>query len=313
MLDRDPLSSCILRSRLQSELVCNAVGRGAWALDLPSRPNLVLHHVIEGACVLRAGRETLQLYQGDVALVRPNIAHRLDQGDASVRPTQLERWIATSEIENGERSLGRGRVTTRALCGVFKFEHDELAPLLQALPPLIHAGARTIEARPSFADVLARLRGELGESRLGAELATRRWLELVLIELVRVLAERDPSKLAALGNTSDSIVARAVAELRNDLRREWDVDSLARAVGVSRATLARRFIEATGAPPMAYRATLRVEQARRLLHDTELTNQQIASAVGFATVQAFQRAFRRHTGNTPAAVRLRATPPRVER
>ncbi|WP_437544184.1 hypothetical protein WME97_35115 [Sorangium sp. So ce367] len=30
-------------------------------------------------------------------------------------------------------------------------------------------------------------------------------------------------------------------------------------MGVSRATLARRFLEATGAPPMAYRATLRTE------------------------------------------------------
>jgi transcriptional regulator GlxA family with amidase domain len=138
---------------------------------------------------------------------------------------------------------------------------------------------------------------------LGAALARRRWLELALVELVRLLGEREPAKLAALGATADPVVARAIAELTHDPTGASDVDSLARSVGVSRATLARRFLEATGVPPMAYRARLRTEHARRLLRETTLSNQEIARAVGFATVQAFQRAFRRETGATPSAVR----------
>jgi AraC-like DNA-binding protein len=299
----DPLSDLLSRAKLSSELVCRTAGQGAWALDVPARPILVLHHVTEGSCVLRAGRETVSLYQGDVALVRPNVGHRIDHGDEKAKPVLLERWLEVSRQEDGERVLGRGAITTRALCGVYRFEHDALATLLQALPTVIHAGARAVEARPSFADVLARLRSEVREMRLGAALACRRWLELVLVELVRLLADRNPAKLVALGATQDAVVARAIAELVQDPAREWDVETLARTVGVSRATLARRFIEATGAPPMAYRAMLRTEHARRLLRDTMLSNQQIAEAVGFATVQAFQRAFRRDTGSTPATVR----------
>ncbi|WP_437915751.1 AraC family transcriptional regulator [Sorangium sp. So ce302] len=299
MYQDDPLSNRFFLAKLSSEVVCQTAGRGAWALDLPARPILVLHHVTEGSCVLRAGRQTVSLYQGDVALVRPNVGHRLDHGDARAKPVLLDRWLEVSREEDGERVLGRGATTARALCGVFRFEHDALAPLLQALPTVIHAGARAIEARPSFADALARLRSELHETRL----ARRRWLELVLVELVRLLADREPAKLAALGATQDPVVARAIAELVHDPARAWDVDTLARTVGVSRATLARRFLEATGAPPMAYRATLRTEHARRLLRETTLSNQQIAHAVGFATVQAFQRAFRRATGATPSAVR----------
>ncbi|XXY49911.1 AraC family transcriptional regulator [Sorangium sp. So ce269] len=303
MYQDDPLSSRFFMAKLSSELVCRTALRGAWALELPARPILVLHHVTEGSCVLRAGREAVSLYQGDVVLVRPNVGHRVDHGDARAKPALLDRWLEVSREEDGERVLGRGATTARALCGVFRFEHDTLAPLLQVLPTVIHAGARAIEARPSFADALARLRSEVHETRLGAGLARRRWLELILIELVRLLADREPAKLAALGAAQDPVVARAIAELAHDPARAWDVDTLARTVGVSRATLARRFLEATGAPPMAYRATLRTEHARRLLRETTLSNQQIAHAVGFATVQAFQRAFRRETGATPSAVR----------
>ena len=299
----DALSNRLFQAKLSSELVCRTSARGAWALDIPARPILVLHHVTEGSCVLRTGRESVSLYQGDVALVRPNVGHRVDHGDAKVKPVLLDRWLEVARKEDGERVLGRGATTVRALCGVFRFEHDALAPLLQALPTVIHARARDIDARPSFAEALTRLRSELTETRLGAGLARRRWLELVLVELVRLLADREPAKLAPLGTTQDAVVARAIAELTHHPVRAWDVDTLARTVGVSRATLARRFIESTGVPPMAYRATLRTEHARRLLRETMLSNEEIAQAVGFATVQAFQRAFRRETGTTPSVVR----------
>ena len=75
---------------------------------------------------------------------------------------------------------------------------------------------------------------------------------------------------------------------------------------VSRATLARRFTEAVGEPPLAYLARWRMHlAAHRLRHSTD-TVESIAHAVGYSSEYAFNRAFARHRGQPPGRYRRRA-------
>lgn len=96
-------------------------------------------------------------------------------------------------------------------------------------------------------------------------------------------------------------VDRALALMKRDLRRRWTVTELARAVGVSRPVLARRFHE-RGASPIAVLTRLRAR-------DTDRSLAEIADAVGYESEFAFNRAFKRHHGISPGRFRRDAMRP----
>jgi AraC-like DNA-binding protein len=69
----------------------------------------------------------------------------------------------------------------------------------------------------------------------------------------------------------------------SDLDRSIDLVSLADKVHVSRATLARRFTDAVGEPPLSYLGRWRMHlAAQRLKHGTE-TVEEIAHQVGYTS------------------------------
>jgi AraC-like DNA-binding protein len=72
---------------------------------------------------------------------------------------------------------------------------------------------------------------------------------------------------------------------------------------MSRATLARRFAEVVGEPPLTYLARWRMHlAAQRLKYSTD-TVETIAREVGYTSEYAFNRAFVRHRGQPPGRYR----------
>ena len=86
---------------------------------------------------------------------------------------------------------------------------------------------------------------------------------------------------------------------------EWPVGRLARVSGVSEAHFARSFKEAFGLPPHRYLLTRRIERAKGLLRDTELSIAEIAFSTGWKSLGTFGRTFRDVTGESPGDLRAR--------
>ena len=72
---------------------------------------------------------------------------------------------------------------------------------------------------------------------------------------------------------------------------------------LSRATLARRFTEAVGEPPLAYLTHWRMHLAATRLKHTSDTVELIAREVGYTSEHAFNRAFARCRGHPPGRYR----------
>ena len=86
----------------------------------------------------------------------------------------------------------------------------------------------------------------------------------------------------------------------------WPVHRLAEVSSVSEAHFARSFKQAFGLPPHRYLLTRRIERAKTLLRDTELSITDIAFQTGWQSLGTFGRIFRDITGESPGAVRERA-------
>jgi LacI family transcriptional regulator len=101
----------------------------------------------------------------------------------------------------------------------------------------------------------------------------------------------------------DPRLARAVRFLRAHAFEPIGVEEIARAAGMSRSLLERRFRPAFGDSPWNYVLRLRVDAARHLLLNTSLSLTEIAERTGFGTPEYFSAAFRKLTGSSPREAR----------
>jgi AraC-like DNA-binding protein len=109
-----------------------------------------------------------------------------------------------------------------------------------------------------------------------------------------------------LPTTTDPEV-RAVMEYADSHLAEASVAAACAAAGVSERSLRRKFAAATGMTWREYLLQSRLMRAMALLTEPGRTVLDVSTAVGFESVSAFTRAFRRLTGETPTAYRKRVT------
>jgi len=95
--------------------------------------------------------------------------------------------------------------------------------------------------------------------------------------------------------------------LQHNPAHPWTVDRLAAELAVSRATLARRFTELVGEPPMTFLTHWRLSLAADLLLEPGASLGSVARQVGYGSPFALSAAFKRVRGISPREHRLAAT------
>jgi AraC family transcriptional activator FtrA len=93
--------------------------------------------------------------------------------------------------------------------------------------------------------------------------------------------------------------------VQRHIGEDLTVDRLARQACVSKRTLARRFLDATGASPALWVIDLRIARARELLETTTLSVEEVAEKCGFGSSFALRHHFRKRLQTSPLAYRSR--------
>ena len=109
-----------------------------------------------------------------------------------------------------------------------------------------------------------------------------------------------------LPTSSDPLIAAVMAYTGEHLDHV-NLHDVCRDVGVSERTLRRQFSAATGMTWRQYLLERRLLRTMATLAQPGPTVLEVATAVGFDSVSAFTRAFRRYAGETPTAYRSRVT------
>jgi LacI family transcriptional regulator len=101
-----------------------------------------------------------------------------------------------------------------------------------------------------------------------------------------------------------SKVAAAIAYMQRNLQLSINIDAVARHLGLTRRSLEMHFNKHRGCSPAVEFARIRMEQAKTLLADTDMTTKEIAFSCGFHDVKRLFRTFKREIGQTPREYRL---------
>jgi AraC family transcriptional regulator len=125
----------------------------------------------------------------------------------------------------------------------------------------------------------------------------------------RLLAEHTGSSIIlqpTTGGLSPKALRGAIERLRSDKDTDVSLAALAADAGLSRFHFCRAFKESTGLSPHAWLRQHQLEQAMKMLRDTDSSIGSIAVGLGYSSQTAFAAAFRRLTNETPSNWRRRA-------
>nr|WP_089278832.1 GlxA family transcriptional regulator [Antarctobacter heliothermus] len=103
--------------------------------------------------------------------------------------------------------------------------------------------------------------------------------------------------------SDDQLVNAAVAIMRRNIEAPLPVAAVARRLNVTLRALERRFRDVLGGGPGATYRALRLNAAHRLVEQTTLSVNEIATRCGYEDASALTRAFRLSFGTTPRTLR----------
>ncbi|MFC4012755.1 AraC family transcriptional regulator [Nonomuraea purpurea] len=301
----DQLAALLDGPRARGAFLLRSILDPPWSLRIQDEAPLSVIAQVAGESwiVLDGDRDPVRLSPGQVAISRGPQPYTVADDPATtpqivIHPGQRcvtidgESLYETMDlgIRTWGNSLGGGTVL---LTGTYNLEGEVSRRLLEALPPLIvQPGGPLIEL----------LSAEIVKDEPGQEAVLDRLLDLLLIAVLRshFATYEAPAWYRAMG---DPVVGKAMRMLHNNPAHPWTVASLAAQVGVSRASLARRFTELVGEPPMAFLTDWRLALAADLLREPDATIGSVAAKVGYGSPFALSAAFKRVRGVSPQAYR----------
>ncbi|MBF6076181.1 AraC family transcriptional regulator [Nocardia beijingensis] len=296
----DILSEAIAAIRTGSPASGLFIRHAPWGRRYPVVPGAGFHVVLQGSCwVVPPDGEPMALGAGDVLFMPRGADHDLvDSLDSPVTETALP----------GEpREIVGPGVRTALLCGAYELGRGRTHPILDELPEFIHLPARP-GRHPALRGAVDLLAAEIAEPRQGSDAAVPAILETLLLFILRAWFDEQADLRSSgwAGAFADPAVAAVLRAVHEEPARAWTVADLGDIAGVSRATLARRFLATVGEPPLAYVTRWRMLTAARLLRDTDSSLSAVARRVGYTSEFAFAKAFKREYGLAPGGYR-RAT------
>lgn len=313
----DALSDVLRIVRLTGAVFMDAEFTAPWCIgepsgvevcikQLPDAQHIVIYHLLtEGTVeVALPGSAPMSAHAGDLVIIPSGEAHALGSDLSRPRADGAHLVVQRGPDDVPQVRHGGGGAVTRMVCGYLACDSSLFDTVLAALPRVMVVNMRE---GPGAQWLTSSIRFSIAESaaqRAGAGTVLAKLSELMFVEAIRRYIEGLPAEQTGwLAGLRDRFVGKTLALIHSKPAHPWTVEELASAVGLSRSALAERFTGLIGQPPMQYLTRWRLQLAANLLRTSNRNVASVAADVGYDSEAAFNRAFKRELGTTPAAWR----------
>ncbi|WP_432544654.1 AraC family transcriptional regulator [Kineococcus sp. SYSU DK002] len=303
----DAFSDLLRGVRAHGSLFGSTTLTPPWSLHFVDGAPLSLCTVVRGGGWIVPEREPpVRLGVHDTVLVRgPGTFAFVDEVGTAAVPVECGVECAVPELGGTRHRLGwyepdGGDGATVFVVGAYPVRGEISRRLLEALPVVLR-----VDAGGALDPVLGHLADEIAVDAPGQQIVLDRLLDWMLVTTLREFFDRPGGRAPAWWAAQhDPVAGTALQLLHGEPAAPWTVAALARRAGVSRATLAKRFSDLVGEPPLTYLTGWRMTLAADLLLDRPgATVAEVARAVGYVDPFGFSTAFKRVRGVSPSEFR----------
>jgi AraC-like DNA-binding protein len=272
-----------------------------WGMSLSKVDSPRFHVALQGNFFIgtaESNKQIIAVKQMDIVILPHGNMHWVaDQTNRQLIPSEQ----AGAACELGQPLFQQGEITNILMCGIVKFDKKNQHPILTALPEALHF-SNIAHDDPIWMMVLL-LNAEINKWNNHQTSIVDRLTEALFLQLLNKYALEQTQTsgfFAALGNKR---IHKVLSLIHHAPHLNWTLDLLGEKVGMSRATLVRKFKDTLDMTPMAYVANWRLVKANHLLKYSNKSLEHIAEQVGFYSARTLSKAFSRQYGHTPSEVR----------
>ncbi|HIW98982.1 MAG TPA: AraC family transcriptional regulator [Candidatus Nesterenkonia stercoripullorum] len=306
----DTLTDVLNHIRSSGALLGRTLANPPWSAVFDEQASLSLVSMLRGEAWILDGAQVHALRPRDIAVVVGPEPFEVTS-DPDARPAPMYVHTSTGICFDDTLDPAEALALDVRTCGTRLDADDTMLTgsytvtgriadrLLSALPRVLVVPHRT--QRTAALDLLE---SEVLRDEPGQQAILDRLLDLALAGTLRDwFALPDAEAPGWYAATSDPVVGVALAAIHDTPERPWTIELLAQKAHVSRPTLARRFTELLGEPPMSYLTSWRLCMAADLLTRGDSTVEAVAHDVGYSSAYALSTAFHREYGVRPGQYR----------
>ncbi len=269
-----------------------------WRLSLPGPPCTMLHFVVRGDGWLTCKDGThAPIGKNWVMVIPTGTAHSLETEENCDHELNIPctpdgppvHYVVAGDSGPLEMTVG---------CGTLNVRYGESMGLFDHLAEILIIDMSEI---PSVSNLFKQLIDEQATNSPGQPLLHGAIMTQLLVHMLRTLGEQSEGSLTWLNALDDPRLARAIDHILDDPGAVHTVESLADVACMSRSAFSKHFHGAFSSSPMALVNHVRLERAAKMLNAGQASIEQIANRVGFSSRSHFSRAFKKHTGISPAS------------
>jgi len=262
--------------------------------------------------------------RGPVFLRSPgNVLHRLDTGDAALLPQGgVHALLSAPDVPCQDIRDMQSTNLCATVCGIassadrdvpvehalifsgcMDFDMGGMQLLVRSMPEVMLVST-LLERNPELRPMLEAMERESQSKRAGYAGILARLADVVSAFIVRGWVE------CGCGDASgwvqalrDPRLSQVILALHREPGKDWTMEELASVMGASRSVFAQRFLAVTGTTPARYLTELRMQLAVQWIGQGRDSIETVAYRLGYGSLAAFSRAFKRIVGKSPATVR----------
>ena len=269
-----------------------------WRLSLPAPPCAMLHFIVRGDGWLTCKDGTHQKIGKNWVIVIPTgTAHSLETAENCKHELSIPctpdgppvHYILAGDTGPLDMTVG---------CGTLNVRYGEALGLFDHLSDILIIDLSEI---PGVSNLFQILMTEQATDSPGKPVIQGAIMTQLLVYMLRTLGERSDNNLSWLNALDDPRLAKAIDHILDDPGAVHTVESLADIACMSRSAFSKHFNDAFSRSPMALVNHVRLERAGKMLNAGQASIEQISKRVGFSSRSHFSRAFKKHTGVSPAS------------
>ncbi len=292
----DILSDYLKTFRLNAHVFLHTNFSGSWAVDTSGEQKATFHMIARGTAWLHLPGDDAPtaLRSGDVVVFPHDALHTISNSDLQPPPDQPRNQPAKQE-DVGPR--------TKLICGYFELERHQWNPLLNALPEVMVIKSEETANTALMDDIIRNIIYETETEGAGSDVVIDKLSEVLFIHVVRSYMQQQATSQGFIAALADRQISAAISAFHALPGIPWSVESLANEANMSRSAFAERFNNLVRMTPKQYVTCWRMQLSHDRFSTTTASVAQVSEEFGYQSEATFAKAFKRHFGFGPGAVR----------